>query len=789
MKFTLSWLKDHLDTNASLEEISRVLSNIGLEVEKLENPGEKLEAFSVAEIVSASQHPNADKLKVCTVNTGKESLQIVCGAANARAGIKVVLAPIGSKIPSNGMEIKKAAIRGVESNGMLCSATELAIGDESNGIIELPQNMKIGEKFAKAANLDDPIFEIAITPNRGDCLGVRGIARDLASAGLGKLKKLEIKEIKGNYKSSIDVLIDDKKSCPVFIGRYIKNVKNTDSPEWMQNRLKAIGLRPISALVDITNYIAYEFARPLHVYDANKLNGNLSVRKARNGEKIATLNDKEYSLSGEISIVSDTKNPVAVAGVIGEKNSGCSEKTVDVFLEVALFEPSSVAVNGRTLLIDSDSRYRFERSIDSAFMIDAAHLTTKMIMDICGGEPSELVISGKIPEKERYIEFNSQKVKSLGGLEIANAKVSSILESLGFELKENKGAFTAKVPSWRNDISQENDLVEEVLRIYGYDNIPLQPTNNTLFAKSVLTAEQSQLSKIRKNLASRQMLEITSFSFMDSRKVSLFHDIDEDLKLLNPISSELDILRSTIIPNLLDSVKNNSNRGYENIALFEIGPVFINQENIQNTRISGIRSGLFLEKNAHENSRSVDFFDVKADVLSCLTSINPESINYTRNVPKWYHPGKSACMQLGKKLLAYAGEIHPQILKEFDIETNVAVFEIFAENLPVDKNKAKAKFDISNYQAVVRDFAFIIDDKITSSELIKTISVVNNDLITNINIFDVYKGKGIPENKKSIAFSVRIQPKDHTMSQAEIDDISKKIINEVQSKLGGTIRN
>lgn len=794
MKFTLSWLKDHLDTNADLKLISETLTSIGLEVESVQDKSETLKDFKVAHIVEAKQHPNADKLKLCTVDNGKEKLQIVCGAANARAGLKVVLAEIGTFIPGSNFTIKKTNIRGVESNGMLCSAEELSLEGDSEGIIELPENAKIGERIANILGLDDPIIEIAITPNRADCLGVRGIARDLASAGIGKLKEYKINKISGSYKSPITVNITEK-SCPLFVGRYFKNIKNTESPDWMKKRLRTIGLKPISALVDITNYICFEFGRPLHVYDAKKLNGNLSVKMVKNGEKITALNDKEYTLDSEILVISDEKSPVAIAGVIGGKISACEEKTTDVFLEVALFEPFSVAKSGRKLQINTDSRYRFERGVDRKFLFDAAEIASKYILEFCGGEASELAIVGKEPDTTKIIQFNPDKIKNLGGIEVKEEKVTSILNSLGFKINKSQEIFEIEVPSWRSDVNNQADIVEEVIRINGYNNLPsIEIPKVSYVAKPAVSQKNKFIYDLRRTLvAERGLYEVITFSFINSKDASYFSDIDKKLKLSNPISAELDIMRTSIIPGLLNIYKNNSNRGYENTGVFEIGPEFsYNLPERQRLVASGIRTGKNFEENIYKDSREVDFYDVKADVFSCLSLIlQPEKIQLNKNTPKYYHPGKSANIMLGKSTIAVFGEIHPNILKHFDIKGSVVAFEIYIDAVPLPKQKntsTRSKLEIYNFQSVERDFAFIVDNKIPANDLIKEVYKCNKDLIDDVRVFDIYTGKGIEQGKKSVALKIKLQPKDKTLQEKEINDLSEQIISSVKLSFGGTIR-
>lgn len=788
MKLTLNWLKDYLETDASLEEVSNKLTAIGLEVEAVHDRSNELAAFRIAQILEAKPHPDADKLQVCKVNTGDEQLQIVCGAPNARPGINVVLAPVGSIIPTNGMKIKQSKIRGVESNGMLCSAAELGLGDDHSGIIEMPAcNDNIAKSYAKIAGLDDPVIEIAITPNRGDCLGVYGIARDLAAAGLGKLKPLKVAAVKSSFKSPIAVKIDDKKECPLFIGRYFKNVKNTESPDWLKARLKAIGLKPISALVDITNYISFEFGRPLHVYDAKKLDGGLTVRFAKDGEKITALDDKEYRLDKAVTIVADNRATQAIAGVIGGKESGCSDATTDVFLEVALFDHVSVAKSGRKLDIITDSRYRFERGVDPAFLNDAAEIASKMIIDLCGGEASEVVVAGSEPKWQRSINFDFNEVKARGGVDASEKESRKILQSLGFTVDGNK----ISVPSWRSDVEASADLVEEIVRIYGYDKIPTTPLPVSNISSTVLSQGQQRIADIRQRLAANGMTESITWSFMKKDKAALFGG--KALHLQNPISSDLDTMRPSILPNLIDAVARNKARGYDNLALFEIGLVFEDASIAgQKQMIAGVRAGKTCAKDIYGLSRNVDVFDAKQDCLEGLMAGGApvDNLRITKDAPSWYHPGRSGVLRLGKTALAVFGEIHPKILKELDVKDNVVAFEIYFANIPAAKAKksnAKPKLEISEYQSSNRDFAFIIDAATDADEILRAVRASDKNLIENVSLFDIYQGKGVADGRKSVAISVRIRAFDHTLTEAELDGVSKKVIEAV-AKIGGELR-
>jgi len=787
MKFTLSWLEEYLDTKASIQEISDTLTAIGLEVEKIDNPGESLAPFKIAKILKAEKHPDADKLQVCKVTTGKETLQIVCGAANARAGINVVLAPVGTTIPSNGMKIKAAKIRGVESKGMLCSAAELGIGGDSEGIIEFEGNdNNIGKVFAEVEGLDDPVIEIAITPNRGDCLGVYGIARDLAAAGLGKLKQVDIEATPGAFKSPITVDVKDKKLCPLFIGRYFKNVKNGPSPAWLKRRLESVGIGPISKLVDITNYICISFGRPLHVYDAKKLKGNLKIRKAKKSDSIEALDHNTYQLDEQMIAIADDKKIQALGGVIGSEESGCDDDTTDVFLEVAIFDPIAVAKTGRKLGIHTDSRYRFERQVDQAFVKQGAELASQMIKELCQGEASELVIIGNNKPPKRKIALNTAKIEKLTGINVKNSDIKNILIKLGFTIAGDE----VTIPSWRNDVEQDVDITEEVIRIYGYDKIPLTPLPISDFGQA--NAKQTRIEKARRQLAAQGLDEVVTWSFMDSKKAQSYNN--KAPKLQNPISTELDTMRPSIIPNLIDVYTKNAARGHASLSLFEIGRIYhgVSPED-QPQVISGIRTKNASLKNNFDVTRSVDFFDAKQDVenIIALLKLPLEKLTIKTEAPKWYHPGKSASLLLDKTVLAHFGEIHPLYTKLHDAKDTIVGFEIYLDNMPEPKqkkSKAKKKPNISDYQSSERDFAFILDEQIQIGDLLHIVKNADKDLISAVNLFDIYQGENIAGGKKSVAISVVIQPQERTLTDKDIEEISQKITSKVKKELNGSLR-
>ena len=806
MKFTLSWLKDHLDTNASLDDISKTLTMIGLEVESITDRSDALKPFTVAKILEAEKHPEADKLRVCKVESDAGILQIICGAANARAGIYVALAKEGAHIPGNGMVIKKTKIRGVESCGMLCSTDELGLGKDSAGILELPE-AKIGTPIAEALGLNDPVIEIAITPNRADCLGIRGIARDLAAAGLGTLLPLPLGEGRdegsphpnlppkgeGTFASPVSVTIHTP-HCQQFIGVYVRGVKNGKSPDWMKQRLEAIGQKSISTLVDITNYSTFDLGRPLHVYDAQTLKGNLVVRGAVGGEPLHALNDKHYELSGGMCVIADDAGAQALGGIIGGQATACSDTTTDVFLEVALFDPAHVAKNGRQLQIDSDARYRFERGLDVAFVEEGAKQALRLIKELCGGEVSALVIAGKTPEWKRSIAFNPARVGTLGGVDISADKSYAILESLGFSVSRQPSSITP--PSWRADVEGEADLVEEVLRIYGYDNIPSTPFPKlTGIAKLAMNASQKRVHLTKRLLASRGYMEACTWSFLPEQQAAQFGGGNTTLKLLNPISADLDTMRPSLLPNLLDAAKRNAARGFKDIALSEVGYQFHDiTPTGQKLVAAGIRIGTHHYyvhgKQFQHCSPPLDAYDAKTEAMAVLSALGIHKFDTTTDIPIWYHPGRSGALTLGGKIiLGYFGEVHPGLLPQYDLDAPVVAFEIFLDAIPAPraKGKARASLRLSDYQAVERDFAFIVDEKVTAGDITKAINAADKNLITDVAIFDVYAGKGVEPGKKSVAVKVTLQSFERTLNEDDIAKTSGAIVMAA-AKFGGVLR-
>ena len=790
MKLTLSWLKKYLTTDATIAEIIDGLTQIGLEVESVINQADIYAPFIIAEVISTTSHPEAGKLNICQVNNGTEILQIVCGAKNVRAGLKVALAPIGAKIPINNMVIKKSKIRNVESNGMLCSSSELNLGDESDGIMDLNRNYVVGTSFATSFGLNEVLIEISVTPNRGDCLGIYGIARDLAAAGFGKLNPLEIAHNPGSFTSPIKVELKSP-SCPKYIGRYFKEVSNKQSPEWLQKDLKSIGLKPISSLVDITNYFTFAFGRPLHVFDADLIN-NIEVTESLIGDKFIALNDKEYTLPSNSLIIQDGSKILGLAGIIGDKHTGVSENTKNVFLEIGLFDSDNIAKTSRSLQIESDAKFRFERKIDSEFMLTALDLATQMINDICGGNSSHPIIIDNLNYTPKVIDFPLLELKKRIGMEYPKEKVIEILLSLGFKLEDKGDNLLLTVPSWRHEISMKENIVGEIARIYGYNNIKSISMNNTLPIK--LDPKQSSRYNISRFIAGLGLDEVITMSFMNSKKAIYFSELHKELYLKNPISSELNYMRPSILPNLLDAVEKNQNRGINNVRIFENSSIFkgINPQD-QIPTITGLRSGFNNERSHYQDQRPVDIFDSKSDIFNIISEmgLDPSKLkNITDDLPTYYHPGRSAALALGKVIVGYFGQIHPKILQNYGINNNVVGFELFLDNLPLSKPKfgRKGSLEASDYQFVTRDFAFLINKDIMVDSIMRSVVQIDKKLIKDINIFDIFTGNHIEEGKKSVGFTVTIQANDRTLSDIEIDQLSQKIIDIVTETTKGVLR-
>ena len=796
MKFTLSWLKDYLDTNASIDEICEGLIGVGLEVEEVSDAGRLLKDFTVAHVTLAEKHPNADKLRQCVVETKDGVKQVVCGAPNARTGIKAIIALPGVTIPATGAVFAPATIRGVESQAMLCSERELLISDEHNGIIELDGDWPVGTPAAKALGLDDPIIYVKVTPNRPDALGIYGIARDLAAKGLGTLKPLKADPVAGSFESPINVSLDfpdgDTRSCPLFVGRYIRGVKNGPSPAWLQRRLKAIGLRPISTLVDITNYITFAYGRPLHVFDADKVKGNIRARLAQDGESLEALDNKSYTLSAGMTVIADDAGPEAIAGIIGGVPSSCTNETVNVFLESAWFDPLRTAATGRKLGITSDARYRFERGVDPAFTPTGAEIATRMILDLCGGEASQVVTAGAVPNTARIYSLRKSRVASLAGADISVARQKEILSALGYGVNEMAETIDCAVPSWRPDIHGEADLVEEVCRIYGLDNIPPAPMDRTsAIAKPVLNPLQKRMLASRRALASRGFNEAITWAFLPETQAKLFGGGQPELKLANPISSELSDMRPSLLPNLIAAAGRNMDRGFPDLMLSEVGHAYAGDRPQDETlRAAGIRRGAFMGRNVHGGARAVDAYDAKADALAVLEAAGAPvaTVQVVAGAPAWYHPGRSGTIQMGpQNRLACFGEIHPRVLAAMDVKGPLVAFEVILNAVPGAKSKSatRAALNVSDLMPLSRDFAFVVDANVEAEKLVKAAKSADKVLIADVIVFDLYK---LDAAKTSLALEVTLQPRDKTLTEPEIEAVSAKIVAAVSKATGGTLR-
>ncbi len=796
MKFTLSWLKDYLDTSASVDEIAAGLLGIGLEVEEISDKTKALADFTVAHVREASKHPNADKLRLCVVETKDGVKQVVCGAPNARTGMKAIVALPGVVIPHNGTVFAPATIRGSESQAMLCSERELLLSEEHDGIIDVQGDWPVGTPAAVALGLDDPMFYVKVTANRPDALGIYGIARDLAAKGLGTLKPLPAPAVKGGFDSPISVKLDfpkgDEKACPLFVGRYIRGVKNGPSPDWLQRRLKAIGLRPISKLVDITNYITFAHARPLHVFDAKKVTGNITARFARDGETIAALDNKTYTLASGMTVIADDAHAEAVGGIIGGIPSSCTEDTTDVFLEAAWFDPVRTAATGRKLGINSDARYRFERGVDPAFTPLGAEIATEMILDLCGGEASHPVVAGKVPETKRTYTLRKTRVKQLAGLDCPWAEQLKILRSLGFQVTEAAGGASCIPPTWRPDVLGEADLVEDICRIVGLENIPYteMPRPHAI-ARPVLTALQKRMLASRRTLAARGFNEAVTYAFLPQTQAQLFGGGSRALQLANAISSELTDMRPSLLPNLIAAAGRNIARGFSGFALSEVGHAYAGDKITDETlRAAGIRQGTAVSRQWQGGTRAVDAFDAKADAIAVLEACGmaASTLQVVSTAPPWFHPGRSGTLQMGpQNKIAYFGEVHPRVLAEMDVKGPVVAFEIILNLVPAPRQKGTAKpaLALADLMAVSRDFAFVVDDKIQAAELLKAARGVDKVTITEANVFDVFK---LADGRTSLALEVTLQPKDKTFTDVEIEALSAKIVAAVNKATGAVLR-
>ena len=799
MIITLPWLKEHLKTNANESEIIDKLTNIGLEVEGLKENSSELSKFKIAKIIKAEKHPNADKLKVCDVSIGgKEIIKVVCGAPNARDGLVTLYAPPGTIIPRTKFQLKIAKIRGVESRGMLCSESELNISDESAGIIELKDREKeIGKSYFK--NKSEKGIDISVTPNRADCLGVRGIARDLSSTGIGKLVPITKSKLRHTAKHSIKTTIskDPNQGCLTFGSCYIKNITNKESPEWLKNKLSAIGLKPISAVVDITNYVMFDLNRPLHAYDADKIDREIIVRDSKEGEEFEALDNKKYKLKKGMCVITDKASVLGLGGIIGGTKTSTEIETKNILLESAYFLPASIRRTAKDLLINTDAKYRFERGIDPNSVIEGLEVATKLILKICGGEASKFIIAGKNFQKNKNINFEIDNFENLIGIPISSSEAQKVLLSLGFQCKKSKKNLKVEVPSWRPDISQEVDIIEELIRIKGFNNIKLV-TPERKRDEETLNFKQKLFHLSQRSLASKGFLETVTWSFTDSKIDKQFSRGEKEIKILNPISNDLDVLRRSIYSNLAIHLKKNQDRGYEDLSLFEIGPTFFGKNpGEQQIVVGALKSGKVNRKSWIEKERNVDVFDIKSDVIKTLIElgVSEQNLVVSDNIKQSYHPGRSGSINLKSEkgpLLAYFGELHPAITKKLDFkEPNIYGFEIFLKNMKEPNKKvrlSKKSFQASDFQKSERDFAFVIDKIFKIGLLEKIIKEIDEILIKKVITFDVYEGENIPKDKKSVAINVTLQAVDKTLSEKDLDQISKKIIEVVKQKTGATIR-
>lgn len=798
MKFPLSWLKYHLDTDAMLDELAEAMTMAGLEIEHIDNPLEKFADFSVCHVIEAVQHPDADKLKVCRVATKDGEKQIVCGAPNARTGMYAVYAPLGAYIPGLdfALDKKPRKIRGVESHGMMCSARELELGEDHDGIIDLPDPFEVGTPAVVALGQDDPVIDFEVTPNRPDWLGVRGIARDLAATGIGTLKTHDIQDIPGSFPCPVTVALDWPEACPVFAGRVIHGVKNVESPDWLKKALKSIGLRPINFLADITNMISYDRCRPLHVYDLAKLDGPLRARRgAGDSDRFEALDNKEYVPGEDQCVIADNSHCLGFGGIMGGTYSGVSAETTDVFIESAWFDPLITRATAKATGIDSDAKYRFERGVDPASVKAGIEQASELILKFCGGEASETMVFGEIPNPPADIEFPIAEVKRLTGLDLPRDEIVRILETLGFAPKGEGDVLTVGVPSWRMDCSQKADLVEEVARIHGFDkfdtvSLPRPPVRR----EAPATPMQLRARYARRALAGRGYSEAVTWSFCEKSQAALFGGHGEGLELDNPISSELDVMRPTALIHLLTAMQANTDKGQDDPRLFEVGPVYLSDApDGQRLVASGVRP---VEAGRHwAGTRVPDVFDVKADALAALAAAGApvDNLQVAAEARDWWHPGRSGVLRLGpKNVLAEFGEIHPAILKALDIDGRVLAFEIVLDNIPMPKKasglKARAQLDRAELTPVRRDFAFLVDKSVAADALVRAAKGADKALVSGVTVFDTYDGKGVPDGQVSLGIEVTLQPKDKTLTDEEIDKVAAAIVAKVEKATGGSLR-
>ncbi len=803
MKFTLSWLKDHLETDATLDQIVEKLTDIGLEVDGVDDRA-AFRAFKVAKVLTAVQHPDADKLRILSVDTGEgQPVQVVCGAPNARAGLVGVLGRPGDYVPGLDVTLSVGKIRGVESFGMMCSERELELSDEHNGIIDLPDDVPVGTSFAAYMGLDDPIIEIGLTPNRADCTGIRGIARDLAAAGLGTLKNTLPEVVKGEGETPVKVILDqdtENPFCTGFALRMVKGVKNGPGPKWMQQRLKAIGLRPINALVDITNYVTFDQGRPLHVFDAAKVKGNLTVRAAKDGETILGLDQREYKFKPGMYVIADENGPESIAGIMGGEHSGCDENTVDVLIESALWDPRTIARTGRELGIVTDARYRFERGVDPEMMVPGAELATKLVLELCGGQPTVLDVVGYTAPTARVIDFPVTEVKRLTGIDVSYDASFDILKRLGFGAEGDGKVIKATVPTWRGDVEGKADLVEEVMRIHGINQIEPQPLPGLGTVNGrILTTLQIRTRLARRTLASRGMMEAVTYSFISEAQAKAFGGGKPELKLANPIAADMSDMRPSLLPGLLAAAQRNADRGFGDTALFEVSGIYEGDKPEQQRRVAGgVRRGTAGVEGSGRfwsgNAAPVGVFDAKADALAALEAAGApvDRIQIEAGGPEWFHPGRSGTLKLGPKVvLGYFGEFHPDTLEALDVSGTLCGFEVYIDAIPEPKAKAtrtRPALSLSQFQSLKRDFAFVVDASVEAGNVVKAVSSADKKLIAGVQVFDVFTGASLGEGKKSIAVEVLLQPQDRTLTDEDLEALAKQVIANVTKQTGGVLR-
>ena len=807
MKFTLSWLKDHLETDATLDEIVERLTMIGLEVESVDDKA-AFRPFTIARVVSAEKHPDADKLKVlmvdagATVNNG-DPVQVVCGAPNARAGLVGAFAAPGAYVPGIDVTLSVGNIRGVESRGMMCSERELEMSDDHTGIIDLPEDAPVGTSFAAYAGLDDPVIEINLTPNRPDCTGVSGIARDLAAAGLGTLRTPAVEPVKGDGACPVDVALefgDTPSLCPGFALRMVKGVTNGHSPRWMQQRLIAIGLRPINALVDITNYITFDRGRPLHVFDAAKVKGDLVVRRARDGEKVLALDEREYELGPEVCVIADANGVESIAGVMGGEHSGCDERTTDVLIESALWEPANIARTGRSLGIITDARYRFERGVDPEFMVSGLHLATRLVTEICGGAPTEARVAGYTPHIAKVVEFPVSEVERLTGTSVPAEECHAILSRLGFAPEGRGDVVPVAVPSWRPDVDGKADLVEEIMRIHGVNRIEPQPLDSHGAVNGrILTPLQIRTRAARRALAARGMYEAVTWSFIPAAHAEAFGGGRPELKLSNPIAADMSDMRPSLLPGLIAAAQRNADRGFGDVALFEVSGTYEGDTPETQRRVAGgIRRNTATLAGAGRHwdgaAKPVGVFDAKADAFAVLDAcgIAADRVQIAKGGPDWYHPGRSATIRLGPKIvLGHFGEFHPRTIETLDASGQLCGFEIYLDALPEPKNKAtrtKPPLELSPFQTVRRDFAFVVDKSVEAATIVRAAAGADRKLVTGVKVFDLFEGPSLGEGKKSVAIEVSIQPAQRTLTDEDLEKLAATIVANVTRSTGGILR-